>query len=71
MPPSSSKVMIAVTGLVPVPAPALRPLLSLAGRPELYEQLMGSLVVDTAALKHVGWRPSTETAAGLADLMRA
>jgi UDP-glucose 4-epimerase len=56
--------------LIPVPAPALRPFLSLAGRPELYEQLTGSLVVDTAALRRVGWRPSTQTAAGLAELMR-
>jgi nucleoside-diphosphate-sugar epimerase len=56
--------------LIPVPTPAFRPFLSLAGRPELYEQLTGSLMVDTAALRRVGWRPSTETAAGLARLMR-
>ena len=56
--------------LIPAPAPTLRPFLSLAGRPELYEQLTGSLVVDASALRRVGWRPSTETAAGLADLMR-
>jgi nucleoside-diphosphate-sugar epimerase len=55
--------------LISVPASALRPLLSLAGRPELYQQLTGSLVVDASALGRVGWRPSTETAAGLADLM--
>jgi nucleoside-diphosphate-sugar epimerase len=56
--------------LIRVPAPMLRPLLAWAGRPELYEQLTGSLVVDPAALRRVGWRPSTQTAAGLADLMR-
>jgi nucleoside-diphosphate-sugar epimerase len=56
--------------LIPVPASALRPFLSLAGRPQLYEQLTGSLVVDASALRRVGWRPSTETAAALADLMR-
>jgi UDP-glucose 4-epimerase len=56
--------------LIPAPAPALRPFLSLAGRPELYEQLTGSLVVDASALRRVGWRPSTDTAAGLVDLMR-
>jgi nucleoside-diphosphate-sugar epimerase len=57
--------------LIPVPAPALRPFLSLAGRPELYEQLMGSLVVDTAALRRIGWQAPTATAAGLAQLMRS
>ena len=57
--------------LVPVPAPALRAFLSLAGRPEIYERLTGSLVVDCSALRRIGWQPSTETAAGLADLMRA
>jgi UDP-glucose 4-epimerase len=57
--------------LVPVPAPALRAFLSLAGRPEIYERLTGSLVVDSSALRRIGWQPSTETAAGLADLMRA
>jgi nucleoside-diphosphate-sugar epimerase len=57
--------------LIPVPAPALRPFLSLAGRPELYEQLTGSLVVDTAALRRIGWQAPTETAAGLAQLMRS
>jgi nucleoside-diphosphate-sugar epimerase len=57
--------------LVPVPAPALRAFLSMAGRPEIYERLTGSLVVDPSALRRIGWRPSIETAAGLADLMRA
>jgi nucleoside-diphosphate-sugar epimerase len=57
--------------LIPVPAPALRALLSLAGKSELYERLTGSLVADPSALMRVGWRPSTQTAAGLAALMRA
>ncbi len=56
--------------LIPLPAPALRLFLSLAGRPELYEQLTGSLVVDTAALRRIGWQAPTQTAAGLAGLMR-
>jgi nucleoside-diphosphate-sugar epimerase len=57
--------------LIPLPAPALRPFLSLAGRPELYEQLTGSLVVDTAALRRIGWQAPIQTAAGLERLMRA
>ncbi len=57
--------------LIPVPASAFRTLLSLAGKPELYERLTGSLVVDPSALARLGWRPPTQTAAGLADLMRA
>jgi UDP-glucose 4-epimerase len=57
--------------LIPVPAAALRAYLSLAGKPELSERLTGSLVADPSALMRLGWRPSTETAAGLADLMRA
>jgi nucleoside-diphosphate-sugar epimerase len=57
--------------LVPVPSPALRAFLSMAGRPEIYERLTGSLMVDSSALRRIGWQPSIETAAGLADLMRA
>jgi nucleoside-diphosphate-sugar epimerase len=57
--------------LVPVPASALRAFLSMAGRPEIYERLTGSLMVDSSALRRIGWQPSIETAAGLADLMRA
>jgi hypothetical protein len=57
--------------LIPVPAPALRAILSLAGKSELYERLTGLLVVDPSALRGVGWRPATQTAAGLAALMRA
>ena len=56
--------------LVPVPAPVLRTALRLAGKPELYDRLMGSLVVDCAALGEVGWQPSIETPAALAELMR-
>jgi nucleoside-diphosphate-sugar epimerase len=57
--------------LIPMPAPALRAILSLAGKSELYERLTGSLAVDPSALRGVGWRPATQTAAGLAALMRA
>jgi nucleoside-diphosphate-sugar epimerase len=57
--------------LIPVPAPALRAIRSLAGKSELYARLTGSLAVDPSALRGVGWRPATQTAAGLAALMRA
>jgi nucleoside-diphosphate-sugar epimerase len=57
--------------LIPVPAPALRAILSLAGKSELYARLTGSLAVDPSALRGIGWRPATQTAAGLAALMRA
>ena len=58
-------------GLIPVPSAALRAYLSLAGKPELSERLTGSLVANPSALMRLGWRPATETAAALADLMRA
>jgi nucleoside-diphosphate-sugar epimerase len=57
--------------LIPVPAPALRAILSLAGKSESYARLTGSLAVDPSALRGIGWRPATQTAAGLAALMRA
>jgi hypothetical protein len=57
--------------IIPLPAPALRAFLSLAGKPELYERLTGSLVADPSALMRIGWRPSTQSTAGLANLMRA
>jgi hypothetical protein len=56
--------------LVSVPAPVLRAALRLAGRGEFYDRLMGTLVVDCAALSAVGWRPSVETSPALAELMR-
>jgi nucleoside-diphosphate-sugar epimerase len=57
--------------LIAVPAPVLRASLRLLGRPELYERLMGSLVADSSALMRIGWRPSVETPAALAELMRS
>jgi nucleoside-diphosphate-sugar epimerase len=56
--------------LISVPDPVLRASLRLLGRSELYERLTGSLVADPSALMRIGWRPSVETTAGLADLMR-
>jgi nucleoside-diphosphate-sugar epimerase len=53
-----------------VPAPLLRSSLRLVGRDELYERLTRSLVVDCSALRRIGWRPSVETLAALAELVR-
>jgi nucleoside-diphosphate-sugar epimerase len=53
-----------------VPAPLLRSSLRLVGRDELYERLTRSLVVDCSALRRIGWRPSVETPAALAELVR-
>ena len=58
-------------GLVPIPASIIRAGLNAAGRSEAYQRLAGSLVVDAAALRQLGWTPKVDTAAGLAALMRA
>ncbi|MEO1090856.1 MAG: NAD-dependent epimerase/dehydratase family protein [Pseudomonadota bacterium] len=54
--------------LVGVPEPLLRGLLHSFGRSAVAERLLGSLVVDTAALEALGWQPATSTEAGLAAL---
>jgi UDP-glucose 4-epimerase len=56
--------------LIRLPDRMLETVLAMVGRPELYERLIGRLVVDPSALLRIGWRPSAETAASLADLMR-
>jgi nucleoside-diphosphate-sugar epimerase len=54
-----------------VPDAVLRASLRSLGKPDLYERLTGSLVADPSALMRAGWRPSVETTAALADLMRS
>src|SRR6267378_6431140 len=44
-------------GTFPFPPALLRLLLHGAGRPEIYERLAGSLVVDSSALMKLGWMP--------------
>jgi hypothetical protein len=46
-------------------------LLTLCGRPDLWSRFAGGLVVDTSKLESLGWRPVTETSAGLLAMMRA
>ncbi|MEA2994665.1 MAG: hypothetical protein QOG74_214 [Alphaproteobacteria bacterium] len=58
-------------GTFPFPAAPLRLLLHGAGRPEIYERLAGSLVVDSSALMKLGWMPPVATPVGLAKLMQA
>jgi UDP-glucose 4-epimerase len=58
-------------GLVPVPPPVLAHILKVLGRAHLWERLGGELVVDPAKLLAAGWRPSTDTRAGLAAMVQA
>jgi len=58
-------------GTFPFPTALLRLLLQGAGRPEIYERLAGSLVVDSSALMKLGWMPPVATPVGLAKLMQA
>lgn len=58
-------------GLLPVPQSLLDAALSLIGRGELRERLVGSLVARTAGLEALGWRAPVETLSGLAALARA
>lgn len=58
-------------GLLPVPARLLEIALRIAGRPEDYQRLAGSLVAHPTALRQLGWSPVIETRDGLAALMRS
>jgi hypothetical protein len=49
----------------------LQTALRFTGRPEDYQRLAGSLVVDPAALRQLGWLPVVETRDGLAALTRS
>ena len=57
-------------GLVPVPPMLLEWGLRAAGRAEIFARLAGSLVADPSALMRLGWKPSIDTRAALAALMR-
>ncbi|WP_029029528.1 NAD-dependent epimerase/dehydratase family protein [Salinarimonas rosea] len=56
--------------LVPVPQALVAGLLRATGRGEAAERLTGDLVVETRALKALGWRPVVATPDGLAALAR-
>ncbi|KMO11585.1 NAD-dependent epimerase/dehydratase family protein [Methylobacterium platani] len=58
-------------GLVPVPQAILGAALSLTGRGEMRERLIGSLVARAAGLEAMGWRAPVETRSGLTALAQA
>jgi UDP-glucose 4-epimerase len=57
-------------GLFYVPKPVLKGALRAAGRAGPLAPLFGSLVADPSALRRLNWVPPTETATGLAALLR-
>jgi UDP-glucose 4-epimerase len=56
-------------GLLNVPPAMIRRGLTLLRRDRYWDQLAGELVVDPAKLVMAGWRPQTDTAAGLAAMV--
>lgn len=58
-------------GLLPCPTFLLTLAARMAGQSEAFARLSGSLVVDNAALKALGWTPRLQTGEGLAQLARA
>jgi nucleoside-diphosphate-sugar epimerase len=58
-------------GLLHIPPGIIEGSLSLIGKAELGKRLGGSLVVDSSALRSVGWVSKIDTLPGLTDLARA
>lgn len=58
-------------GLLPVPPALLAAVCQGMGRADDWQRLGGSQVADPQKLLDVGWRPTIDTRAGLAALMRA
>jgi nucleoside-diphosphate-sugar epimerase len=58
-------------GLVRAPRYLLGMAAKIAGGPELFRTLTGSLVADSSALTRLGWMPRSGTAAALEALMRS
>jgi UDP-glucose 4-epimerase len=58
-------------GLLPVPAPLLAAAMKAMGRNEEWQRLGGRLVVDPAKLIGAGWKPATDTVAGLREMVQA
>jgi UDP-glucose 4-epimerase len=56
-------------GLLPVPEWLLSLALRAGGRADWYPRLAGSQIVDTSALRGLGWVPRMQTKTGLAALM--
>jgi UDP-glucose 4-epimerase len=58
-------------GLLPVPPQLLALALRTSGRSHLWERISGACIVDPAKLLAAGWRPATDTRAGLAAMAQA
>jgi UDP-glucose 4-epimerase len=57
--------------LIPVPPSLLALALKATGRGDLWDRIGGNCIVDPAKLLAAGWRPSTDTRAGLAAMAQA
>lgn len=57
--------------MIPVPAVMLRIMLNAFGRSEEYARLAEPLIVDTAKLQKLGWRPAVSTREGLTRFVQA
>jgi UDP-glucose 4-epimerase len=57
--------------LIPVPPPLLALALKATGRAHLWDRIGGNCIVDPAKLLAAGWRPITDTRAGLAATAQA
>jgi len=58
-------------GLVPVPPSLLALALRVAGRAHLWDRIGGNCIVAPTKLLAAGWRPTTDTRAGLAAMVQA
>ena len=56
--------------LIPVPPPWIAAALRVAGKTSIWERIGASLVADSGKLRAAGWRPVTDTPAGLTALIR-
>ena len=54
-----------------IPRFVIRFLLTLCGRTDLWSRVAGGLVVDTRKFESLGWRPVSDTPAGLLAMVRA
>jgi nucleoside-diphosphate-sugar epimerase len=62
--------MSGTPGLINVPPGLIRLGLTMLGRGRYWDQLGGELAVNPGKLINAGWRPETDTAAGLAAMVR-
>jgi len=58
-------------GLLPIPSALIATPLAAIGRRDLWDRLGGHSVIDPAKLLAAGWRPTTDTRAGLAAMVQA